>query len=84
MKQLPKRSLPPVPESLQLAEDYGTIVRQAREKLGLTQSELAMQIAEKLSVIKKIETGRLKPDERLAHKLERALKVKLLEEGEEG
>lgn len=77
-----KRVTPPL-EGHHLIEDFGAVVRQARERLGLTQAELAKQISEKLSVIKKIEAGRLKPDELLARKLERALKVKLIEEGEE-
>lgn len=67
-------------EPLRLVENYGAVIRQAREKLGLTQAELAMKIAEKLSVIKKVEAERLKPDERLAQKLERALKIRLIEE----
>ena len=70
-----------LPEPLQLVEDFGNVVRRAREKMGLTQAELAARIAEKLSVIKKIEAGKLKPDEALLHKLERALKIKLTEEG---
>jgi putative transcription factor len=59
-------------------EDYDVRVRQAREKMGLTHEELGKKINEKVSVLKKIETRKIKPDDRLAAKLEHALKIKLL------
>ena len=59
-------------------EDYDVRVRQAREKLGLTHEELGKKINEKVSVLKKIETRKIKPDDKLAAKLEHALRIKLL------
>jgi len=67
-----------VPEDVEVVESFGLQARRAREKLGLSCEELGRKIGEKASVIKKIESGSLAPDERLAAKLERALKVKLL------
>jgi len=67
-----------VEATLELVEDYDVRVRQAREKMGLTHEELGKRINEKVSVLKKIETRKIKPDDRLAAKLEHALKIKLL------
>jgi len=64
--------------SLELVDDYDVKVRQAREKMGLTHEELGKKINEKVSVLKKIETRKIKPDNRLAAKLEHALRIKLL------
>jgi putative transcription factor len=70
--------------SLELVDDYDVRVRRAREKLGLTHEELGKRINEKVSVLKKIETRKIKPDNKLAAKLEHALKVKLLVPASEG
>ncbi len=76
----PKRSKPPltVETTLELVEDFSTKIRQAREKLGMSQEDLGRKIKEKVSVLKKLETGKMTPDNRLATKLEHALKIKLL------
>lgn len=63
---------------LELVDDYDVRVRQAREKMGLTHEELGKKINEKVSVLKKIETRKIKPDDKLAAKLEHALRIKLL------
>jgi putative transcription factor len=62
----------------EIIEDYSTKIRQAREKLGLTHEELGKKINEKSSVIGKLETGKMTPNNILATKLEHALKIKLL------
>lgn len=64
--------------TLELAENFDTKIRQAREKLGLSHEKLGKKISEKVSVLKKIETRKMTPDNKLAAKLEHALKVKLL------
>lgn len=64
--------------NLELIENFDTKIRQAREKLGLSHEDLGKKIKEKISVLKKIETGKMKPDNKLAAKLEHALKIKLL------
>jgi len=75
-----KRLKPPSPmeTSLELAKDYASLVRQAREKLGLSHEDLGRKIGEKVSVLKKIETGKMVPDNKLATKLEHALHIRLL------
>jgi len=58
------------------------LIKDARERLGLKQKELGKKIAERESVIHKLESGRMKPGILLARKLERFLKISLVEEVE--
>jgi len=69
---------PPVDTSFELVEDFGTKVRKAREKLGFSHEELGKKINEKVSLLRKIETGKMTPDDKLTATLEHALKVKLI------
>lgn len=62
-----------------LVEDYAERIRHARERLGMTQDELAKKILEKRTVISKLERGEMHPDEALIKKLEKALGIKLKE-----
>ena len=68
---------------LELVEDFDVKIRQARRKLGLSHKELGKKISEKVSVLKKIEKGKMTPDNRLATKLEHILKIKLLVQASE-
>lgn len=71
------------PEIIQtIKEDYHIILKKAREKKGLKQEELAKMIAEKESVIHQLESKHLEPNIDLAKKLERKLKVRIIEETE--
>ena len=67
-------------EILIINPNYPTIIKKAREKLGLKQSEFAKLIREKESVVHKLETGELEPSIKLAKKLEHILKIKLIEQ----
>ena len=62
----------------EVVEGYDSKIRQAREKLGISHEELGRKINEKASVLRKIETGKITPNNMLATKLEHALKIKLL------
>jgi putative transcription factor len=73
-----KTPQPPMGTSLELVEDFNVKIRQAREKLGLSHEELGKRINEKVSLLRKIETGKMTPDNRLATTLEHALKIKLI------
>ncbi len=73
-----KPDVPRVQITQEIIEDYSTKIRQAREKLGLTHEDLGKKINEKSSVIGKLETGKMEPNNILATKLEHALKIKLL------
>ncbi len=69
----------PEPEEY-IADDYGAQIKTTREKLGITQKDLAEKIKEKESVIHKLESGHMKPNAALAMKLERFLGIKLIEQ----
>jgi putative transcription factor len=72
-----KQTIPPE-ATLELVDDFDLKIRQAREKLGLSHSELGAKLNEKVSLLKKIEMRRMIPDNTLAAKLEHALKIKLI------
>lgn len=65
-----------------IVEDYSTIIREKREKMGLKQKELAKFLAERESLIHKMESGGYKPSIELAKKLERQLNISLVVETE--
>jgi putative transcription factor len=58
--------------------EYNVKIRQAREKLGLSQEDLGRMLNEKLSVIRMVESKKLKPDVVLTRKFMHYLKVNLL------
>lgn len=60
-----------------LASDFAGLIREARMKMGLTHEQLGMKMNEKAQLLRKFETGTLKPDELLAKKLERYLGIRL-------
>ena len=62
----------------ELIEDYSRVIKDAREKVKLSQQDLAMKAKEKLSVIQKIEIGKMEPPIPLSRELEHILHVKLL------
>ena len=62
----------------EIVEGYDSKIRQAREKLGLSHEELGKKINEKASVLSKLETGKMTPNNLLVTKLEHVLKIKLL------
>ncbi|MDG6221891.1 MAG: TIGR00270 family protein [Candidatus Bathyarchaeota archaeon] len=73
-KRKPKAS---IPEMLEIADDYAHLIRQAREDFGLSHEDLGRKTQEKVSVIRKIESGKMIPDLGLAEKLEHTLKITL-------
>lgn len=64
----------------ELAPDAGKRVKQAREAEGWSVADLAERLKEKDSVVRRIESGKLTPDQSLARKLERKLDLDLYEE----
>jgi putative transcription factor len=90
-QRTPKKPLSPIPFiqkkkpaqakvdiTQEVVEGYDSKIRQAREKLGLSHEELGKEINEKASVLSKLETGKMTPNNMLVTKLEHALKIKLL------
>lgn len=63
----------------ELVEDYNMRVKQSRESRDLSVGDLAGKIKEKDSVVRRVESGKLAPDHRLARKLEGALGITLYE-----
>ena len=61
----------------ELARDYDDRIRSARESRGLSQADLAKQLNEKASLIRKIERGDTLPSDEVQRKLEGALDIDL-------
>jgi putative transcription factor len=79
----PIERLPKVVEESDLIEEYSRVVKEGREKLGISQQDLAFKAKEKLTVIQKIEIGKMLPTMRLSKELEHILRVRLLVPREE-
>jgi len=65
-----------------IVEDYSNVVKTAREKMGFTQEQLAKDIGERESIIHQVESGKMKPNFKLAKKLNIYLKINLIEKVE--
>ena len=63
----------------ELAADYDDRIRQGRESLGQTQEELADDLNEKASLIRKLERGDILPSDDVKAKLEKKLEITLTE-----
>jgi putative transcription factor len=61
----------------ELAQDYDERIRGAREDAGLSQGDLAKQLNEKASLIRKLEHGDTLPSDDVQQKIERALDIDL-------
>ena len=74
----PIERLPKAVEDSDLVEEYPTVIKEGREKHGLSQQDLAFKAKEKVTVIQKIEIGKMLPTMRLAKELEHLLRIRLL------
>ena len=73
----------PVREVIQvIREDYPKIIREKRERLGLKQKEFAKFLAERESLIHKMEAGTYTPSLDMARKMEKQLGIYLVERKE--
>jgi len=63
----------------EIVDDYADRIRHAREEKGLSQKDLALQMMERELLVKKIEKGELVPEEAVRKKLEKILRIRLLE-----
>ena len=66
-----------VPEDFEIVTDVDQQVRQARNRLNFSYEDLGRKIREKVSVLRKIENGKMVPDLALAKRLEHTLKITL-------
>lgn len=80
--QITKRAIKIPNAETQLVESYGYKIKQAREKMGMKRFQLAHNINEKESLIRRVEEQRMEPDDALVKKIEMALKIDLTEEYE--
>ncbi len=65
---------------MSVRKDYSKLIKEARQRLGMTEDELGEKMGELGPVVKLMEVGKFKPDEALARRLEGVLGVTLLEE----
>jgi putative transcription factor len=79
----PIERLPKIIEESDVTDEYANVIKEARSKLGLSQQDLAFKAKEKVTVIQKIEIGKMLPTVRLAKELEHILHVRLLVPAEE-
>lgn len=61
-----------------MVESVGAKIREARERMGLTQQDLATRVKERLSIIQKVESEKIVPDMKLCRELEHFLRIVLL------
>jgi putative transcription factor len=67
----------------EIVDDYPKIIREARENHGMSTRELAQKLKVQENIVKRIESGKLKPTIQLAKDLERILSIKILVKIEE-
>jgi putative transcription factor len=70
--------------STELVDDYGGVIREAREAKGMDLEQFAASIQEKKGTIAKIESNSLVPDDKIIKKIEKALGIKLTETVQSG
>ena len=67
-------------DSAILIDNFSEVIRNSRMANGLTHEQLGLLIKERVSLLRKIESGTLKPDEGLSRKLERFFRINLYTE----
>lgn len=70
--------------TVELVDDYGGVIREAREAKGMDRKQFAASISEKEITISKIESNSLVPDDKIIKKIEKALDIKLTETVQSG
>ncbi|MBQ7620998.1 MAG: TIGR00270 family protein [Candidatus Methanomethylophilaceae archaeon] len=65
--------------SVELVDDYGGVIREARVAKGMDLEQFAASILEKKGTLAKIESNSLVPDDKIIKKIEKALGIKLTE-----
>ena len=77
-KPEPKIQFKSIEEEEVVVEDCASKIKEARERLNLKQEDLALNLAEKASLIHKIESNQLSPSIELAKKIQDFLNIKLV------
>jgi putative transcription factor len=63
-----------------IINNFSEVIRNSRMAKGLSHEQLGLLIKERASLLRKIESGSLKPDEVLSRKLERFFRINLYTE----
>ncbi len=80
-KKKPEKKAEAAEEAIEtVVGDFGERLKRKREGLGLNQPDFAKKIAEKESILHKLETGAIRPTLDRARQLEKMLGLKLVEE----
>ncbi|MEA3203105.1 MAG: putative transcription factor [Thermoplasmata archaeon] len=69
-------------ESMMVVEDYGPRIHKAREAKGLSLEQLGNKVSARVPELKHIESGKLRPGDDLAKRLQKELGITLLEKVE--
>jgi len=69
--------------SIEIISDYSKRIRNVRTQKNLTQEQFAQKLNEKPSLIRRIESGKLEPNLKLAKKIEEVYNIKILKETDE-
>jgi len=74
-----KESIPKeeIEDETVIVDNYGKKIIEAREKINLSREEFAKKINEKESLIRRIESEEMRPNDKLVEKIERFLDIKL-------
>lgn len=65
---------------VEIVPEYGRIIKEAREREGLTPEQLGVRIKEKSALLRKIERQEILPEDSVRKKLERELSIRLTDE----
>jgi putative transcription factor len=63
----------------ELVTNWNNLIKNAREKKGLSREDLGFKIGERTVTISKIENGDLRPSDKIIEKIEKELNITLLE-----
>ncbi|MFA5945000.1 MAG: multiprotein bridging factor aMBF1 [Candidatus Thermoplasmatota archaeon] len=69
-------------DSTYMVEDYGVRIHKAREAKGMSHEQLGNKVSARVPELKHIESGKLRPSDAVAKKLERELGITLYEKAE--
>ena len=69
--------------SMEIVSDYAKRIRDTRAYNKLNQEQFAQKLNEKPSLLRRIESGKAKPTEKLAKKIEKVYSIKLLKKVDE-
>lgn len=69
-------------EEYEITDGYGVMIRRAREAMGLPMKTVAEKINEKESTLRRVEEGKMQPNDSLVKRLEKELGIRLMVKSE--